>query len=124
MNESQVQNLEARIRAVLPASYRGYLASATDKLLEDAIVFASPRSGIIDEILTAEDVLRNDDEGGIGIPEKSLLHIGGNLLGGYLYLDLSRQEFGKVLYMENYTFKETFSSFDASLSEPREDREE
>jgi hypothetical protein len=30
--------------------------------------------------------LKNDDQQRLGIPEKSLMHIGGNLLGGYLYL--------------------------------------
>jgi len=124
MNHSQVQSLEGRIGVALPTAYRDYLVSATDKFLEDAIIFKSPRSGVIDEILTAEDVLRNDDEGRLGIPEKSLLHIGGNLLGGYLYLDLSPKGFGKLLYMESYTFKETFPSFEALLLEPRENREE
>ena len=124
MSESQVQNLEARIGASLPASYRGYLVNVTEKFLEDAIVFQAPREGVIDEILTVADVLRNDEEGRVGIPEKSLLHIGGNLMGGYLYLDMSPDGFGKVLYMENYTFKETFPTFDALLSEPRDVRKE
>ena len=47
------------------------------------------------------------------------MHIGGNLLGGYLYMDVSDQGFGTVHYMENYVFKETFPSFDALLLEPR-----
>lgn len=124
MSESQVQNLERRIGAALPASYRDYLVNAVDKFLEDAIVFRSPRAGVIDEILTAADVLRNDDEGRIGIPEKSLLHIGGNLMGGYLYLDMSPEAFGRVHYMENYTFKETFPSFDALMLESRDGHSE
>ena len=43
------------------------------------------------------------------------MHIGGNLLGGYLYLNLSNEDFGTVLYLENYTMKETFPSFDDLL---------
>ncbi|MCW1915155.1 SMI1/KNR4 family protein [Luteolibacter sp. GHJ8] len=124
MSESQVRDLEGRIGAALPTSYREYLVSATDKFLEDAIDFQFPRSGVVDEILTARDLLQNDDAGRIGILEKSLLHIGGNLFGGYLYLDLSQEGFGKVHYMESYTIKETFPSFDALLLEPREKREE
>ena len=95
--------------------------TATDKLLDASIVFQPPRSGVVDEILTVEDVLENDAAGRIGIPDKSLMHIGGNILGGYLYLNLSNEDFGKVLYMENYTMKETFPSFDDLLSEPREE---
>lgn len=124
MSESQVQDLEGRIGAELPAAYRAYLVTATDKFLDQDIVFLAPRSGVVDEILTAGDVLENDAAGRIGIPEKSLMHIGGNLLGGYLYLDVSDQGFGKVLYMENYAFKETFPSFDALLSEPRSKAED
>jgi hypothetical protein len=124
MSEFEVQNLETRIGASLPAPYRSYLVSVTEKFLGDAIVFQSPREGVVDEILTAEDVLRNDEEGRVGIPEKSLLHIGGNLMGGYLYLDMSPEGYGKVLYMENYTFKETFPTFNALLSEPRDIRKE
>ena len=120
MSESQVQDLEGKIEAALPSAYRSYLVTATDKLLEAAIVFQSPRSGVVDEILTAKDVLTNDAAGQIGIPDKSLMHIGGNLLGGYLYLNLSNEDFGTVLYMENYIMKETFPSFDDLLAEPRE----
>lgn len=124
MNETQVINLEQRLGVKLPGSYREYLVASPGKFLEDAIVFSPPRSGVVDEILTAEDILRNDDSNMIGIPEKSFLHIGGNLLGGCLYLDLSTHGFGKVVYMENYTFKETFPSFDALLAEPREQVQE
>lgn len=124
MNLTQVQNLEERIRMALPADYRNYLIGATNKLLDEAILFKTPRSGVVDEILTAADILQNDIEGRIGIAEKSLLHIGGNLLGGYIYLDLSSDGFGQVHYMENYTFKETFPTFAAFLAEPREHYEE
>lgn len=121
MSKSQVQDLEEKIGVKLPAAYRAHLVAAKDKLLDRAIAFLPPRSGVVDEILTVEDVLANDASGRIGIPDKSLMHIGGNLLGGYLYLDVSDEGFGRVLYMENYTMKETFPTFDDLLAEPRED---
>ena len=121
MSERQVQDLETKIGAALPSAYRAYLATATDKLLDAAIIFQTPRSGVVDEILTVQDVLENDAAGRIGIPDRSLMHIGGNLLGGYLYLNLSNEDFGKVHYMENYIMKETFPSFDDLLAEPREE---
>ena len=124
MSESQVQDLERKVGTPLPSAYRTYLVSATDKLLDAAIVFQPPRSGVVDEILTAVDVLANDAAGQIGIPDETLMHIGGNLLGGYLYLTLSNEDFGKVLYMENYTLKETFPSFEDLLAEPREEPED
>ena len=76
-----------------------------------------PRSGVIDSLLTAEEILENDGQDRAGIPEKSLLHIGGNLMGGYLYLKLSDDAFGQVHYMENYKFREQFPSFSAFLNE-------
>jgi len=76
-----------------------------------------PRSGVIDSLLTAEEILENDGQDRVGIPEKSLLHIGGNLMGGYLYLKLSDDAFGQVHYMENYKFREQFPSFSAFLNE-------
>jgi hypothetical protein len=76
-----------------------------------------PRSGVIDSILTADEILQNDDQKQIGIPEQSLLHIGGNLMGGYLYLKISEDAFGQIHYMENYEFREQFLSFSAFLHE-------
>ncbi|GAB5562881.1 MAG: hypothetical protein SynsKO_45280 [Synoicihabitans sp.] len=124
MSETQVKVLEDKIGVMLPQSYRVYLTNSEDKFLDQAIIFKPPRSGVIDELLTVGDVLANDAAGQIGIPERSLMHIGGNLMGGYLYLDVSDQGFGRIHYMENYTMKETFPSFDDLLAEPREELEE
>ncbi len=118
MSDKQVRDIEARIGAELPEDYRAFLVTNRDQLLEREIVFTPPRSGVVDLILTAEEILANDAAGRIGIPDKSLLHIGGNLLGGYLYLDLSKSGFGRIHYMEGYVVRETFPSFDALLKNP------
>lgn len=115
MGDKQVRELEGLIGKELPEDYRAFLVTHEDRMLEREIVFQPPRSGVIDEILTVGDILANDEAGGIGIPEKSLLHIGGNLFGGYLYLDLSPSGFGEIHYMEAYTFRESFPSFGALL---------
>jgi hypothetical protein len=76
-----------------------------------------PRFGVIDSLLTADEILKNDGKIQIGIPEKSLMHIGGNLMGGYLYLKVSDEAFGEIYYMESYEFREQFPSFSAFLNE-------
>lgn len=117
MSDDQVCELERRLGTKLPKEYRAFLVTHQDRLLERELVFSPPRSGVVDEILTTSDILANDEEGRVGIPERALLHIGGNLLGGYLYLDLSEGGFGKVHYMESYVLRETFSSFGALLAD-------
>ncbi|HRI14070.1 MAG TPA: SMI1/KNR4 family protein [Verrucomicrobiota bacterium] len=115
--EALVQELEKRLGFSLPADYRGFLVAHRHSLLDCARLFRSPRSGVIDLLLTADEILKNDDRKVIGIPEKSLMHIGGNLLGGYLYLKVSDEAFGEIHYMENYVFREQFSSFTMFLDE-------
>jgi len=114
---TSVLELEKRLRIRLPADYRDFLLAHRDSLLDCARLFMPPRSGVIDSLLTAEEILENDGQDRVGIPEKSLLHIGGNLMGGYLYLKLSDDAFGQVHYMENYKFREQFPSFSAFLNE-------
>src|SRR5687767_2838301 len=97
-----VQELESRLGFMLPEDYRQFLIGHHDPVLEQALLFKDPRSGVIDELLTVQEILQNDDDRQIGIPEKSLMHIGGNVLGGYLYLDCSKVTFGEVSYSENY----------------------
>ena len=115
--QAHVQELEKRLGLRLPAAYREFLVAHHDSFLDSARLFMSPRSGVIDSLLTAEEILNNDDHKRIGIPEKSLMHIGGNLMGGYLYLKLSDETFGQIQYMENYEFREQFPSFSAFLNE-------
>ncbi len=116
MNAS-VLELEKRLGIRLPADYRNFLVAHRDSLLDCARLFTPPRSGVIDSILTADEILKNDDQKRIGVPEKSLLHIGGNLMGGYLYLKISDDGFGQIHYMEDYEFREQFPSFSAFLDE-------
>jgi hypothetical protein len=116
---NKIEDLEKRIGKRFPEDYRAFLLGHENHLLDHPIIFLSPRSGMVDMILTAEDILENDEKKRIGIAERSLLHIGGNLLGGYLYLDLSDSGFGQIHYMENYIFRETHPSFTALLAEPR-----
>jgi hypothetical protein len=115
--ETHVQELEKRLGFSLPAGYRDFLVAHHDSLLDCARLFMAPRSGVIDSLLTAEEILKNDDQGRIGIPEKSMMHIGGNLMGGYLYLKVSAEAFGEIHYMENYVFREQFPSFSAFLNQ-------
>lgn len=116
MNEP-VLELEKRLGFRLPEDYRSFLAAHRDSFLDHARLFLPPRSGVVDSLLTADDILQNDDQKRIGIPEKSLMHIGGNLLGGYLYMRVSSDAFGQIHYMESYEFREQFSSFSAFLDE-------
>jgi hypothetical protein len=117
MNEEGVFELERRLGFRLPDDYRHFLVAHVDSLLEPAIAFREPRQGIIDELLTVDQILDNDEKNMIGIPEKSLLHIGGNLMGGCLYLKVSREGFGEVHYLEQYEFRDSFVSFTAFLDE-------
>jgi len=116
MNE-RVTELERRLGFQLPDLYRQFLQTHTDSLLEASLIFDAPRSGVIDELLTVEQILKNEESERIGIPEQSLLHIGGNLMGGYLYLKVSEKSFGEVHYSEQYVLREYFRSFEAFLNE-------
>jgi hypothetical protein len=117
--EARVRELEKRLGLSLPKEYRNFLVAHQDSLLDCARLFMPPRSGVVDSLLTADEVLKNDDEQQFGIPEKSLMHIGGNLMGGYLYMKLSSEAFGEIHYMENCVFREQFASFAAFLDETR-----
>ena len=112
-----VLELEKRLGIRLPEDYRSFLVDHRDSFLDHARLFLPPRSGVVDSLLTADDILQNDDQKRIGIPEKSLMHIGGNLLGGYLYIDVSDGRLGQIHYMEGYEFREQFPSFSAFLDE-------
>lgn len=116
-----VQELESRLGFPLPQDYRRFLIGHLSQNLEHSLLFKNPRSGVIDLLLTAQEILRNDDERRIGIPDESLMHIGGNLLGGYLYLDVSESGFGQVRYKESHVFTEHFPSFTAFLAETEEE---
>ena len=118
---AHIEELERRLRVSLPTDYRDFLEGHHDSLLEATRNLVSPRSGVVDTLLTAEDMLRNDDQHRIGIPEKSLLHIGGNLLGGYLYMSVDENSFGEILYTESYIVRELFASFSEFLSETQQD---
>lgn len=112
-----VQEIEKRLGRCLPGDYRGFLVTHHDSLLDCARRFTSPRSGVIDLLLTAEEILKNDDQNRIGIPDKSMMHIGGNLSGGYLYLQVSEEGYGEIHYMERHVFRDRFTSFAAFLNE-------
>jgi len=111
-----LEELENRLGFTLPEDYRAFLTS-NDGTTFDPLVFRSPKSGIIDHILTAEQILRNDRDGRIGIPKEGLLHIGGNVLGGYLYLCVAENGFGQIIYSEGYAVKEEFDTFSAFINE-------
>ena len=115
--KARVEELEKRLGFSLPTDYRDFLVGHHDSLLDCARLFRSPRSGVIDSLLTADEILENHEQKRVGIPEKSLMHIGGNLMGGYLYLKVSNEAFGEIHYMENYAFSERFPSFSAFLDE-------
>ena len=117
--EAYLQELEKRLGFRLPTDYRGFLVANRDSLLDCARLFMPPRKGVIDSLLTADEILKTDEQGLIGLPDKSLMHIGGNLMGGYLYLDVSKEDFGKIHYMEQYAFREQFPSFAAFLDETK-----
>jgi len=114
---TSVLELEKRLGIRLPADYRSFLVAHCDSLLEHPRLFIPPRSGVVDSLLTADEILKNDDQRQIGIPEKSLMHIGGNLLGGCLYMRVSSDALGEIHYMESYEFRERFPSFSAFLDE-------
>ncbi len=116
MNEQAIAEFENELGVRLPDDYRSFLLENSDSLLEKALLFNDPRSGCVDELLTIQQIQENSRNGVIGIPEQSLLHIGGNLMGGYLYLKVSDNGFGEVHYSENYTIKENFLSFSEFMS--------
>jgi hypothetical protein len=99
--ESRVQELEKRLVVSLPTGYRNFLVDHQNSLLECALRFISPRSGVIDSLVTADEILQNDDQERLGIADKSLMHIGGDLMGGYLYLKVSDDGFGEIHFMDS-----------------------
>ena len=115
---ASVLELEKRLGIRLPEDYRNFLVAHRDSLLDHARLFLPPRSGVVDSLLTADEILKNDDQQ-IGIPERSLMHIGGNLLGGYLYMKISSDALGQIYYMESYEFRAQFPSFSAFLDETK-----
>jgi len=100
MNDDLIAKLESMLECRLPSDYRHFLLSHTQPLLETDLVFSPPHSGIISELLTIEQILENSEKDRIGIPDMALLHIGGNLMGGSLYLKVSDRDFGQVHYRE------------------------
>lgn len=111
MNDVLIAKLEGMLGFMLPLDYRQFLLSNTQSLLESDLIFRPPRTGIISELLTIEQILENSDDDRIGIPDKSLLHIGGNLMGGHLYLEVGRIGFGRVHYIESDKDENVFGSF-------------
>ena len=113
MPEANIEEFEHRLGRRLPDDYREFLCSHASKFLERSLEF---RSGVIDILLTCSDLIENDDLGQSGIPEESLLHIGGNVFSGYLYLRISDEGFGEIHYLEDYTLVDRFSSFAAFMA--------
>ena len=117
MSEQHVVEFEAVLGCRLPSAYREFLVSNTDSLLHPCLELSPPRSGVVDTLLTAEELLENNARQVSGIPEKGLLHIGGNILGGFLYLRVRDAGFGEVHYSERYMLKESFDSFQHFLDQ-------
>ena len=113
----KLRDFEQRLRCALPDDYKSFLQTHTHQLLPTPLAFCAPRSGSIDQLLTIDDLLRNDERNMIGLPEKHLMHIGHNIFGGYLYLDVSDSAFGAVRYSENYVLREHFASFTEFLEQ-------
>ena len=120
-NEEAVRELEHRLGFTLPNDYRGFLISHKVSFLDASLVFRSPQSGLIDQLLTVGEILRNAEEQRIGIPERSLLHIGGDFMGGYLYLRVSQDGFGEIHYSERMIIRKVFDSFDEFLASTEEE---
>ena len=103
MSQELVAEFERRLGCSLPSSYAAFLAERPDRFLDPALVipvggdppFGSPCT--LDELLTASDLINNDDRGCIGIPDLGLLHIGGNVLGLSLYMCVTDDRFGRIL---------------------------
>jgi len=121
MDIAHVSKLEEIIGSEIPKDYARFLSSHTDSFLDSSLVFNEPRTGIIDELYTAKDIIKNSVENNLGIPDKGLVHIGSNIMGGFLYIKLSSEGFGEVHYSENNCFKELFSSFSAFIKESHGD---
>jgi hypothetical protein len=117
MNESKATELEKRLGFELPVDYWKFLVNNIEGFLENELYFREPRNGVVDELLTADRIVDNNEKDTIGITGKSLLHIGGNIMRGYLYLNVSEDKFGEVVHMENYEFREKFPSFSSFLEE-------
>ncbi|MCW1884098.1 SMI1/KNR4 family protein [Luteolibacter flavescens] len=115
--EERGLELESRLGFRLPEDYREFLVANHQRLLDSALAFLPPRSGVINYLLTVEDILENDEKNRIGIPAESLLHIGHDIMGGYLYLKVSEKDFGEIQYSERYQIREKFPSFSAFLNE-------
>jgi hypothetical protein len=111
MNEESISEFEVKLSTRLPDDYRTFLATHADALLVASLVFNAPRSGIVDRLLTIQEIQENDRNGRLGILERSLLHIGENLMGGFLYIKVSDEGFGEVHYSEKSEFREVFPSF-------------
>src|SRR5687767_3973517 len=114
---ANVLELERRLGISLPADYRDFLFTHRERALVHTRNFLPPRSGSIDVLLTADEMLENDEKKCFGIPEKSLMYIGRNIFGGCLYMKVSDDGFGQIHYLENYHFTESFPSFSAYLNE-------
>ena len=124
MNTETITAFESRLGRMLPDDYRTFLCSHSESWLAQPRVFDSPRSGIIDQLFTIDQILKNESQDAIGIPDLSLLYIGDNLMGGSLYLKVSDEEYGHIHYMEQYQFCARFTSFTEFLSQTHDQRED
>ena len=103
MTQELVAEFERRLGCVLPPSYASFLTAHTDKSLNPSLVFpvlGDPPFGspcTLDELLTVSDLIENDENRCIGIPDLGLLHIGGDVLGLNLYMRVTDDGFGRIL---------------------------
>lgn len=121
MDSMHINELEECIGSKLPDDYADFLSSHTDGYLDSPLVFDDPRSGVVDELFTSKDIVQNSIDNCLGIPDKGLVHIGSNIMGGYLYIKLSSDGFGELHYSENNNFQEHFPSFSAFLRESHDE---
>jgi hypothetical protein len=115
MATPSVQELEQLLGWAFSADYRSFLATNTDKLLEPPLTFEIPgdeppfgRSISLHILLTARDIRENSRREMIGVPERSMMIMGGTLMGGYLYMCLSSSERGAIYFRAPYVSGEFF----------------
>jgi hypothetical protein len=116
----RVEEYEKLLGTGFPTDYRAALLSGEfdRSTIEYSLEIKAPGNGLIDFLLTPEELLENAKLDSAGIPEEGLVIIGGNMMSGYVYLNVSKKNFGQVHYRELYseTENQVFQSFSSFLA--------
>ena len=102
--EDCLAEFEAQLGVALPDDYRLFLKTHADRLLETDLVFdvSDGPSGILTYLFTACDLVAMSNAQRLGDPSRGMMCIGSDQMGGYVYMCVRDESFGRIYYRIAY----------------------